>query len=486
MKPLLHRAQVAFRVPDIVPLGQQHVGTEIGLVERREEILGHKTHYRQCRCKKRHDACHDAPPPSQQGSQQAVESAVKFRIVGIVRGRVHAEHEVAEKRRLRQGQHPAQQQRQGQHDEQRLDDLGHGRRRQVERQERENGDQRRAEQAPARGIRPVDDRTAPRDTPQHGLLRVIGHHDGIVHEHTHGDDEPGERRTVEPLAQELHQQQRTPDGEQQRAADQHPGAETHDEHDDQDDDRDRLGEVQHEGRIGLLRDAVLGIKHRKIHADGHLAHEAVKHADDLLPGFHHVDLRLGRNADAHGTAAVDSHERLRRVGIAPFDAGDVAQAVLFARGSGQHLVRDIVEALVGSGLENLYLERPGLFLAAVDDGVLLADGRHDRLGADSEVGKRCKVDIDVHDGRLLAEKAHLLHAVDRHERRLDPLCPVAQLRPGEAPVDRQAVIDTVDVAEIVGHGHGRSPGRQPGLDVEYLAPQFIPQLGYLGSTGRRV
>lgn len=73
----------------------------------------------------------------------------------------------------------------------------------------------------------------------------------------------------------------------------HPGAETHDEHDDQDDDRHRLGEVQHEGRIGLLRDAVLGIKHRKIHADGHLAHEAVKHADDLLPGFHHVDLRLG-------------------------------------------------------------------------------------------------------------------------------------------------------------------------------------------------
>ena len=76
----------------------------------------------------------------------------------------------------------------------------------------------------------------------------------------------------------------------------------------------------------------------KIHADGHLARKAVEHADDLLPGFHHVDLRLGRNADAHGTAAVDAHERLRRVGIAPFDAGDVAQAVLFARGSGQHLV----------------------------------------------------------------------------------------------------------------------------------------------------
>ena len=293
MEPLFHRAQVAFRVPDIVSLGQQHVGTEIGLVERRKEILRHETHYRQCRRKERRDTRDHTPPPSQQGSQDAVESAVEFRIVGIVRDGFDTKHEVAEERRLRQGQHPAQQQRQGQHDEQRLDDLGHGRRRQVERQERENGDQRRAEQAPARGIRPVDDRTAPRDTPQHGLLRVVGHHDGIVHEHPHGDDEPGERRTVEPLAQELHQQQRTPDREQQRAADEHPGAETHDEHDDQDDDRHRLGEVQHEGRIGLLRDAVLGIKHRKIHADGHLAHEAVKHADDLLPGFHHVDLRLG-------------------------------------------------------------------------------------------------------------------------------------------------------------------------------------------------
>ena len=50
--------------------------------------------------------------------------------------------------------------------------------------------------------------------------------------------------------------------------------------------------------MSAARDAVLGIKHRKIHADGHLARKAVEHADDLLPGFHHVDLRLGRNADA--------------------------------------------------------------------------------------------------------------------------------------------------------------------------------------------
>ena len=101
MEPLLHRAQVAFRVPDIVSLGQQHVGTEIGLVERREEILGHKTHYRQCRRKERRNTCHDTPPPSQQGSQDAVESAVEFRIVGIVRDGFDTEHEVAEERRLR-------------------------------------------------------------------------------------------------------------------------------------------------------------------------------------------------------------------------------------------------------------------------------------------------------------------------------------------------------------------------------------------------
>ena len=486
MEPLLHQAQVALRIADVIPFGQQHVGPEIGLVQRREEILRHETHYRQRKGEERDDARNDAPPPAQQPGQQPVEFPVELRIVGIVRRRFDAEHEIAEKRRLRKGQPPAQQQRKPQHDEQRLDDLGNGRRGQIKRQERENGDQRRSQQAPARSIGPVDDGLPPRDAPQHGLLRIVGHHDGVVHQHAHRDDEPRQRGAVETFAQKLHQQKRTAYGEQQRTADQHPGAESHDEHDDKDDDRHRFGEVQDKGGIRLAGNAVFGIKHREVHAHGHLARKAAEHPADLLPGLHHVHVGLGRDADAHRPAAVHAHQRLRRIGVSPLHAGDVAQPVLLARRGDEQLVGDVAEVLIGPVLQDLYFERPGLLLAAVDDRVLLADGPHDRFGADREVGERRKADIDVHHGRLLAEERHLLHAVHGHQRRLDPLRPLAQFGPCESAVDRKAVIDAVHVAEIVGHGNGRSPGRQPGLDVEHLAPQLVPQLRNLRGAGRRI
>ena len=145
------------------------------------------------------------------------------------------------------------------------------------------------------------------------------------------------------------------------------------------------------------------------------------------------------------------------------------------------MVREVAERLVGSVLEYLYAEFPGLLLTAVDDGVLLADGRNDGLGADGEVGQRREADVDVDHGRLLAVEGHFLHAVDRHEGRFQPLGPVAQLRPRESPVDGEAVIDAVNVAEIVGDGDLRRPGGQFRLDVEHLAAQFVPQLGNLRS-----
>ena len=482
-EPLLHRKQVALRIADVVPLGQEHVGSEIGFVERREEVLRHQPHDDQRKGEQSDDDGHDRPSPAQQGGQKAVESAVEFRVVGIAAEGFHPQHEIPEQRRLRQGQHPAQQQREGQHDEQRLHDLGHRRRGQIQRQEREYGNQRGAQQAPPRGVGSIDDGLASPRAPQHGLLCIVGDDDGIIDEHAHSDDESRQRSAVQPLAQKLHQQQRAADREQQRTADQHPCAETHDEHDDQDDDRHRLGQIEDERGVGLAGDAVFGIEHRQFHAHGHLARERGQHAVDLRPGLHHIDARFGRDADAHGPAAIDAHHRLRRLGVTPLDAGDVAQAVLLARGGEQQLVRQIVERLVGPVFENLYAELPGLLLPAIDDGVLLADGRDDGFGADGEVGQRRKADVDIDHGRLFAVEGHFLHAVDRHEGRFQPLGPVAQLRPRESPIDGESVIDAVNIAEIVGDGDLRRPGRQFRLDVEHLAAQFVPQLGNL--AGRR-
>ncbi len=392
------------------------------------------------------------PNPSQQQPQQPVERPVKTAVAGIALAGLDPQHEIAEQRGLRQREHPAEQQRQGQHDEKRLDDFGDGRRSEVEGQEREDGNQGSPQQTPAGSDGGVDHGAAALDTPKHRLLGVVGDDDGVVDQHAHGDDEPSQRSTVEPLAEKLHQKQRSADRKEQRTADQHPGAEPHDEHDDGDDDGDRFGQIDKKRRIGLTGDAVLGIENGELHAHGHPGRLGVEDAADAVAGLHDIGLRIGRNADADGPAAVDAHESLRRLGVAPLHARDVAQPILLARRRNQELVGDVVETAVGTLLDDADFERAGLLLAAADHGVLLADGGDDGLGPDGEIGQRRQSDIDVDDGLLLAEQSDFLHAVDGDEQGFEPLRLLAQLAPREPLVDREGVIDAVDIAEIVGHG----------------------------------
>ena len=200
----------------------------------------------------------------------------------------------------------------------------------------------------------------------HRLPGVVGHHDGVVDQHPHGDDESGERRAVEPLAEQAHQQQRASDGEEQRTSDERTGTHPHHDHDDGNDDGQRFGQIEGKGGIGLAGDAVLGIEHRELHAHGHLPLQLVEHPPDGPAAAHHVDARLGRDADTDGPAAIDAHEALRRRGVAPLDARHVAQAVLLARRGDEQLVGDILQRAVGPLLEEPHLHASGPFLSALD------------------------------------------------------------------------------------------------------------------------
>ncbi len=318
------------------------------------------------------------------------------------------------------------------------------------------------------------------------MPRIVRDDDGVVHEHAHGDDESRERRAVEALAQELHEQQRAADREEQRRADQHARAEAHDEHDDRDDDGHRLGQVEHEGRVGLAGDAVLGIEHREFEPHGHAPLQRIERTAHGRPHLHHVGIGLGGDADAHGRPPPDVHDRGRRLGIAPLHAGHVAQAVLLALGGHEQLVGDVVGRAVHAVFEDAHAQRAGLLLAAVGDRVAPGDGLHDRLGPDGEIGERGQADLHVHHGALLAVERDLLHARHGHQRTFDPLRPVAQLRPRVTRIGRQGVVDAVDVAEVVGHGDGRGARREARRDVEHLAAQLVPALGNLARRGGRV
>ena len=132
---------------------------------------------------------------------------------------------------MAQREHPAQQQRNGYDDEQRFDDLGDRRRGQVQRQERADRNERGSEQAPLRSGGSVDQRLPSSRAAQDRVLRVVGYDDRVIDQHSHRDDESGQRSTVQADAEKLHDQQRAADGEDQRTADQYAGAQTHDQHD---------------------------------------------------------------------------------------------------------------------------------------------------------------------------------------------------------------------------------------------------------------
>ena len=196
-QPPLHPLDDLLRRADAVALGQQHVGAEVGLVHLGEEVLRHAPHRPEREGEEQQRDGNRPPAVAQQRAEQTIEAAEEGPL-SAARAGLRAEQQLAHERRLREGQQPAEQQRDGQHDEERLDDFGHGRRRQIERQEGDDGDERRPQQAPAGAIGTLDQRAAARNAAQHRLPGVVGHHDGVVDQHPHGDDEAGERRAVAP------------------------------------------------------------------------------------------------------------------------------------------------------------------------------------------------------------------------------------------------------------------------------------------------
>ena len=332
--------------------------------------------------------------------------------------------------------------------------------------------------------RPPDQGPISRYAAQHRVLRVVRHDDRIIDEHAHRNDEPGQRSPVQPDIQPLHDQQRASDSEKQRAADQQAGAESHDRHDQQDHDRDRLEQVHDERAVRLGGDPVLGIERLKRDTERHHRRDRRQLLLDQPARTHDILLRIGRNADAYSPLPVHAHQRRGRLRVARLDPGDVAQADLKSLGGGQQLVPDVVETLIGSRFDDPYLHVAGQLLAASDQRVLRAENPDDLVGRDEQAGERRHADPDVHHVLLLAEKRHFLHAVDRHQLGLDPLRPVAHLLVRETRIGRQTVVDAEHVAVIVPDRDRRGPLGQDGLHGENLPPKLVPHLRHFVGRSR--
>ena len=219
---------------------------------------------------------------------------------------------------LRDGQHPAQQQRDGDHDEERREQLARDVGREVDRQEGEHGDERRSQQRHGGALHGVEDGGPLAGAALHVDQGGVVDHDRVIHQHTHRDDDRRQRHALQRDAGRLHVDQGAEDGEDQAAADQEPVLQADEE--EQYDHHRQHGEnqVEDEALVGHGRLMPLVVDDVEVVALRHILAGLVDVVGHTPGHLHHIAIGDGRDGDAHGRLPADPEGELRRA-IGPRD-----------------------------------------------------------------------------------------------------------------------------------------------------------------------
>ena len=185
------------------------------------------------------------------------------------------------------------------------------------------------------------------DAAGNGNLGIICHHDGIVHQHSHGYDESGEGGPVQTYAKKRHNEQCASDREYKGRANQYSCTHAHHQHDDYNHNQDGFYQIDDEPVVGFLGNHVFGIQTFQFQPHGDEGHEFGKPPVYQFTGFYHILCRVGGDADTDGALSVDVHDIAGRFHVSLFNDGDVTQLDLSAGGS-DNLVADIIDSRVGT------------------------------------------------------------------------------------------------------------------------------------------
>ena len=346
---------------------------------------------------------------------------------------------------------------------------------------------------------------------------AIGHHDGVVHHHAHGDDQGPQGNPLQVDVPRRHDNERAEDGEYQTTETDDAGhAHAHGERQHDQHDCDGLSEVDHEvphgpgHQIGLPGDFVQ-LDARRNHI-GELV-DAPIHRTAYLHGVH---TGRGRQGHTDGELPVKAHQIDRWIDIPPFDRGKVPDAndvstphtlgPLNETGTGNGQRGDLfgrAELARGCNAETpiLQVDSPG-----VDDSILDSKGTCNILRGQAQLGELGlrSFDIDAlvldapeihashawHDGELLADDSRVTVEIciaeavtgERHQEAEDE--PEVVTDPGFAGAGGELVFDVADVlAHVVPHLRQSirpvlvldidlddgQPGPGVGVDVLHLA-----------------
>ena len=191
---------------------------------------------------------------------------------------------------------------------------------------------------------------------------------------------------------------------------------------------------------------------------------------------------LHRDAEPDRGLAVHPKHRLRRIGIAAADLGDVAET------DGTIADREVDVQDVELGIERARDPQRQPLLAGLQDAggphrVLRLQGGDQRRIVEAERGQALGRELEEDLLVLGADDLDLRDVGHQQQARARILDEVAQLAMGEA-VGGEAVDDAEDVAELVVEAGADDPGRQRGADVADLLAHVVPAVRHLAS--RRV
>ena len=221
----------------------------------------------------------------------------------------------------------------------------------------------------------------------HAPYCIIHHHNGVIDQHTHSNDESCERRAINALTQAVHAEHRAANGEDEREAYERPRTKAHREHNHHHYDSHRLEQIEHKREVGTACYLILGIERYDIHTDRHLTLKASKQRFDLSAQPHHIGIAIRGNTYTYGTATINLHYDRRRIDISLLDTGNIAQTKLPSIGSNEQLIGNIIDGRVYTRLKHAYAHLRGIDLARINDVVLLREDGRNHLGRYREISQ---------------------------------------------------------------------------------------------------
>ena len=299
--------------------------------------------------------------------------------------------------------------------------------------------------------------------------------DGIIHQHTHRQDECSEAHALQRAVESFEHKQRTKHDGEQAEADDDSGLEAHREDEDNDNDEHRLEQVDEEcvegclDALGLVEDLL------ELHAHRHRLTKLRNSLLHLLADLHDVLVRYSCNRDAEGSLTVTLHLVACRIDITFIYPRHVSDAQLLVIVSLDYHVCDVVHML--EAVIDGYTDTMGaiVVVAGIGGAVLVVERLYDLNRHYAEVRHLVLSHLDVDALSALAVYLHSRHTVYVCHITFHQFGIVRHLLVGE-PVGSKGIEHAIHVAEVVAHDWRGGCARERQCSVAHLAAQDVPVL----------